>query len=68
MLSSSLSTAGRDVHWQRPAPGRLKFNIDASFLQSIIHIFIGICICDDDGAFFYSQNHEFLSFMLCSYW
>lgn len=59
MLSSSLSTAGRDVHWQKPAPGRLKFNIDASFLQSIIHICIGICKRDDGGAFFLAKTMNF---------
>jgi len=60
MLSSSFSTVGRDVYWQRPAPGRPKCNIDASFSQSMNRIGIGICVCDDDGAFVMAKTMSFL--------
>jgi hypothetical protein len=58
MSSCSSSTAGR-VHWQRSAPGRLKCNIDASFLQSMNLICIGICVCNDDGAFVLTKTINF---------
>jgi len=42
--------------WQHPQRGRLKCNVDASFLDQLNRTSIGICIRDDEGTFELAQT------------
>jgi hypothetical protein len=37
--------------WNKPASGRVKCNIDASFSSSLNRVCISICIRNEDGAY-----------------
>jgi ribonuclease HI len=45
--------------WQRPQPGRMKCNIDASFSDSLNRTGIGMCIRDTDGTFVLAKTLHF---------
>ena len=47
----STDTALEQVHWQPPAPGRLKCNIDVAFSAHRNRTGIGICLRDEGGVF-----------------
>ena len=38
------------IRWQRPHPGRIKFNIDTSFSTDFNRVGIELCLRDEDGA------------------
>ncbi|XP_024640526.1 uncharacterized protein [Medicago truncatula] len=39
------------IRWQKPARGRYKCNIDASFSSSLNRVGLGMCIRDDAGEY-----------------
>jgi len=39
------------VSWQKPASGRLKCNVDASFSEALNCVGFGLCIRDENGNF-----------------
>ena len=39
------------TRWQKPLPGHLKCNIDAVFSTVLNRVRIGMCLCDDEGAY-----------------
>ena len=45
------SSDGMVVEWSKPAYGRYKCNIDASFSSTMNKVGIGICLRDDRGEF-----------------
>ena len=47
---------GHVIEWTKPAYGRYKCNIDASFFDSLNIVGIGICIRDDQGEFVMAKN------------
>jgi hypothetical protein len=47
------------TRWQRPAHGRFKCNIDASFLTSTNKVGLGMCIRDEDGRFVLAKTMWF---------
>ncbi|MCI45659.1 cytochrome P450, partial [Trifolium medium] len=51
-VESSSNMAGLMVSkWEKPARGRYKCNIDASFSPQLNRVGIGMCIRDDEGRF-----------------
>jgi hypothetical protein len=46
-------------NWKKPAPGRYKCNIDASFSTSLNRVDLGMCLRDDDGAFVLARTEWF---------
>jgi hypothetical protein len=58
---SPISFAGvaSDVRWQRLQQGRLKCDIDASFLQAWNRTCIDMCVRDDDGTFVIAKTMSF---------
>jgi len=50
------SQSVRVIKWSKPNRGRMKCNIDASFPNNENRIGIGICIRDDEGAFFIAKT------------
>jgi len=47
------------IEWTKPAYGRYKCNIDASFSDSLNMVGIGICIRDDQGEFVLAKTDCF---------
>jgi hypothetical protein len=45
--------------WQKPAPGRLKCNVDAAFSTNFHRMGIGVCIRDVEGAFVLAKMISF---------
>jgi len=45
--------------WQKPQPGRVMCNIDASFSSSWNRTSIGVCLRDEDGTFILAQTVSF---------
>jgi len=50
--------------WQRPASGRLKWNVDASLSTSHNKVGISMCIRDVDGEYVFARTTRFAP--LCS--
>jgi len=61
----SANTATTAVHeveqhvWQKPAPGRLKCNVDAAFSTNLHRTGIGVCIRDEEGAYVLAKMLSF---------
>jgi hypothetical protein len=52
-------SASSTTTWQRPRPGRMKCNIDASFSESLNRTGIGICVRDAEGTFVLAKTLHF---------
>jgi len=62
-LSTNLAAAAIhevDQHiWQKPALGRLKCNLDATFSTNLHHTGTGVCIRDEEGAYVLAKMLSF---------
>jgi len=52
------------IRWERPARGRYKYNIDASFSSSLDRVGIRVCVRDDAGDFVSAQLSGFLLYVM----
>jgi len=52
-MAASVNGAGQheQIRWKKPGLGRLKCNVDASFLVALNRIGFGFCIRDEAGNF-----------------
>jgi len=53
------NTSIEEDRWKKPAPGRYKCNIDASFSTSLNRVGLGMCLKDDDGTFVLARTDWF---------